>query len=110
MLEIGFQYRPWPPAKHSNFSLAAIVIRQCYNVDMSTEEFKIDGEQVLAKIKELLHEGNIRRISIKDENGKTLIEVPLTIGAVGVILAPALAAIGAIAALVAKCTIVVERK
>jgi hypothetical protein len=75
----------------------------------STEEFKVSGDAVVAKIKELLHEGNIRRIIMKNEEGQTLIEVPLTIGVVGVILLPVWAAIGAIAALAAKLTIVVEK-
>ncbi len=75
-----------------------------------TEEFKVSGEQLVAKIKELLHEGNIRRLIIKDKEGRTLIEVPLTIGVVGVILVPVWAAIGAIAALVVEATIVVEKK
>lgn len=77
---------------------------------MSTEEFNIDGEQLLSKVKELLHEGNIRRITIKNEAGETLIEIPLTLGALGIVLLPTLAAIGAIAALVTKCSIVVEKK
>lgn len=74
-----------------------------------TEEFRVDGEQLVAKLKELLHEGNIRRIIIKDKDGRTLIEVPLTIGVVGVLLLPVWAAIGAIAALVTEATIVVEK-
>jgi competence protein ComGC len=74
-----------------------------------TEEFQIDGDQLVAKIKELLHEGNIRRITIKDDKGQTLIEIPLTIGVVGVVLLPVVAAVGAIAVLVAKCTIVLEK-
>ena len=78
-------------------------------MDMATEEFKVDGAQLLAKVKEILHEGNIRRISIRDSDGKTLIEIPLTIGAVGVVLLPVFAAVGALAALVARCTIVVEK-
>jgi hypothetical protein len=77
---------------------------------MSQEEFKISGEQVVAKIKEIIKEGNARRIIIKSEKGETMLEVPLTIGAVGVLLAPVLAAVGALAALVTKCTIVVEKK
>lgn len=77
---------------------------------MSTEEFKVDGEGVLKKIKEIIKEGNARRIIIKSEEGKTIVEVPLTVGAVGAIIAPALAAVGAIAALVTKCTIVVEKR
>lgn len=75
-----------------------------------TEEFRVNGEQLVAKIKEILREGNIRRLIIKDKNGRTLIEVPLTIGVVGVILVPVWAAIGAIAALVAEATVVVEKK
>jgi competence protein ComGC len=74
-----------------------------------TEEFQIDGDQLVAKIKELLHEGNIRRITIKDDKGQTLIEIPMTIGVVGVVLLPVVAAVGAIAVLVAKCTIVLEK-
>ena len=77
--------------------------------DNGTEEFKVNGEQLVAKIKEILHEGNIRRLIIKDKEGRTLIEVPLTIGVVGAILVPVWAAIGAIAALVAEATIVVEK-
>ena len=77
---------------------------------MSTEEFKINGEELVAKIKQLIHEGNIRRIGIKNEKGETVMEIPLTWGAVGVVLVPTLAAVGAIAALMSKCTIVVEKK
>jgi hypothetical protein len=74
-----------------------------------TEEFKVSGDAVVAKIKELLHEGNIRRIIIKNEEGQTLIEIPLTLGVVGAVLLPVWAAIGAIAALAANLTIVVEK-
>jgi hypothetical protein len=73
------------------------------------EEFKVDGDKLIAKIKEILHQGNVRRIIIKDEKGETMIEVPLTIGVVGAILLPVWAALGAIAALAAKFTIVVEK-
>ena len=77
------------------------------------EEFVVSGESVITKIKELLHEGNVRRVSLQTEDGKALIEVPLTIGMAGAaaaaILAPVWAAIGAIAALVVKLRIVVER-
>jgi len=76
---------------------------------VKSEEFKVDGEQLVAKIKEIVHEGNIRRITIKNEKGEVLIEIPLTIGVVGVILLPVWAAIGAIAALAAHLTIVVEK-
>lgn len=75
-----------------------------------TEEFKINGEDLLAKVKQLINEGNVRRIIIKNKEGKTLVELPLTIGIVGAVLAPMLAAVGAIAALVTECTIVVERE
>ena len=74
-----------------------------------TEEFTVSGDAVVSKIKELLHEGNIRRISIKNEEGKTLIEIPLTLGVIGSVLLPVWAAIGAIAALAARLTITVER-
>ena len=78
--------------------------------DFRTEEFKVNGEQLLAKIKQLVHEGNIRRIIIKDKDGKVLIEFPLTLGVVGLVLAPTLAAVGAIAALVTEATIVLEKE
>ena len=78
--------------------------------NIKKEEFKVSGEEVVKKIKELVREGNIRRIIIKNEEGKTLIEVPLTIGVVGIALLPIWAAIGAVAALVANCTIVVEKR
>ena len=74
-----------------------------------TEEYQVSGEGLLAKCKELVHEGSIRRITIKNEEGKTLIEIPLMLGVVGAVLLPVWAAIGAMAALVVDCTIVVER-
>lgn len=74
------------------------------------ETFHVRGEKLLEKVKELIKEGNIRRIIIKDKSGKTLVEIPLTIGLVGAVLAPVLAAIGAIAALVTECSITVERE
>ncbi len=77
---------------------------------MPTQEFKVNGEEIIAKVKALIHEGNIRRIIIKNEKGETVIEVPLTIGVIGAVLAPALAAVGAAAALLTTCTIVVEKK
>ncbi len=73
------------------------------------EEFKVDGDRLIAKIKEILHEGNIRRIIVKNEKHETLIEIPLTIGVVGALLIPVWAALGAIAALAANFTIVVEK-
>jgi repressor of nif and glnA expression len=77
---------------------------------MSTQEFNVNGEQLIEKVKAIIHEGNIRRIIIKNEEGRTIVEFPMTLGVVGVVLAPGLAALGAIAALVTKCTIVVEKE
>ena len=74
------------------------------------EEFRITGEEFLAKDKELIHEGNIRRVMIRNEEGTTLVEIPLTVGLVGVALVPVWAAVGAIAALATDCSIVVERR
>ena len=74
------------------------------------EEFKVKGEQVLAKVKELIQEGNVRKIAIKGKDGNVIVEFPLTFGVIGAVLAPVLAAVGAIAALVTECTISVERK
>jgi hypothetical protein len=73
------------------------------------EEIKVKGKDLVDKIKNLVHEGNVRRIILKDEHGNTYLEIPLNIAAVGVLAAPLLAALGAIAALVANCTLVVER-
>jgi repressor of nif and glnA expression len=73
------------------------------------EEFKVKGQDLVDKVKSILHEGNVRRIILKDEKGHTFLEIPLTIAAVGVVAAPLLAGIGAIAALVSNFTVVVER-
>jgi hypothetical protein len=73
------------------------------------EEFRVTGGEILDKIKEILHEGNVRRIILKDEKGKTFLEIPLTVGVVGAIVAPVLAAVGAVAALASNLTIVVEK-
>jgi hypothetical protein len=80
------------------------------NDNFRKEEFKVNGEEVLKKVKELVKEGNVRRIIIKNENGETLIEVPLTFAVVGAVLLPIFAAIGALAAVVTKCTIIVEKR
>ena len=74
-----------------------------------TEEFRVEGEKLIAKIKELIHEGNIRRVIIKDKDGKILMEIPVTFGVVGVLIAPQLAALGAVAALLTEATLVVEK-
>ncbi len=76
----------------------------------TTEEFRVSGDELLSKVKELIHAGNIRKIVIKDKEGKELFSFPVTAGVVVAALVPVLAAIGAIAALVAECTIVVERE
>lgn len=73
------------------------------------ETFQVKGEQLLGKVKKLIQEGNVRRIIIKGKDGKTLVEFPLTVGLIGAVLAPMLAAVGAIAALVTECTITVQR-
>ena len=78
--------------------------------DTFQEEFKVTGDRVVSKVKELIREGNVRRIIIKNEDGRTLLEIPLTIGVVGTILLPVWAALGALAALVANLTIAVERR
>jgi hypothetical protein len=75
-----------------------------------TETFTIKGEELLRKVKELIKEGNVRQITITDIKGKILVVLPLTVGVVGAVIAPVLAAVGALAALVTECTISVERK
>jgi hypothetical protein len=75
-----------------------------------SEEFQFSGDTLLAKIKEIIREGNIRRVVIKNDDGRVLIDIPLTIGVVGTLLAPQLAAIGAIAALVLKGSIIIEKE
>ena len=72
-------------------------------------EFRVGGDGLVSKLRELLHQGNIRRIIIKNDEGKVLIEIPLTVGVVGALLLPVWAAVGAIAALAADLTIVVEK-
>ena len=74
-----------------------------------SEEFRVNGEELIGRIKNLVNEGNIRRIIIKDKEGKTIFEIPLTFGILGALLAPQLAAIGAIAALLGEATVVVEK-
>jgi hypothetical protein len=75
-----------------------------------TEEFKVDGAEVKQKVKEIIDKGNARRIIIKNEQGKTILEIPLTVGVVGAVIAPILAAVGAVAAVVTSCTILVEKQ
>ena len=77
--------------------------------NVHTEEFSVNGDEILAKVKQLIREGNIRRVIIKDKTGRILVEFPLTIGVVGAALAPVLVAVGAVAALLSEATIVVEK-
>lgn len=74
------------------------------------EEYAVNGHELVKKIKDLIEEGNVRRIIIKNEQGETFIEIPLTLAVVGTALIPVWAAVGALAALISKCSIVVERK
>jgi hypothetical protein len=79
------------------------------NFRVTLEEFKVLGKELVDKVREIIHEGNVRRIIIRDEHGHTFIEIPLTVAAIGVVAAPILAAVGAIAAHLAHFTIIVER-
>ncbi len=74
------------------------------------ETFKINGEEVVKKVKELINEGNVRKITITDKKGREIASFPLTVGVVGAVIAPVLAAVGALAALIGECTIAVERE
>lgn len=84
------------------------------NEKVIVEEFKISGDALVAKIKDLIHQGNIRRIILKNENGHTLIEIPMTVGVIGgtmgAVLFPIVAAVGVIGAMVAHLTVVIERR
>jgi hypothetical protein len=80
-----------------------------HQFDHAFEQFKVHGKDLSAKIKELIHEGNVRRIIVKDEHGHTFMEIPLTVAAIGVVAAPIVAAVAAIAGMVANFTVVVER-
>ena len=77
---------------------------------VTKESIKIQGEKVLNKVKELVKEGNVRKISIHEKDGKELMSFPLSLGVVGAVFAPVLAAVGAMAALIGECTITVERE
>jgi hypothetical protein len=74
------------------------------------EEFRVKGDELLGRIRELIREGNVRRVTIKNSDGRTMLEIPLTIGVVGALIAPVAAAIGAVAALVTECTVTVTRE
>jgi hypothetical protein len=79
-------------------------------MEAKQEEFKVDGQKVKKKVEELLKEGNVRKITIKDKDGNVVLQLPLTLGVIGAVIAPFLAAVGAAAALLTECTISVERK
>ena len=79
-------------------------------IKISLEEIKVAGHELVERVKQLIHDGNVHRLIIKNDQGHTLIEVPVTVAVVGAALAPVLAAVSAIAALVTHCTIVVERR
>ncbi len=78
--------------------------------DIHTEEHHVSGEGLVARVKELIHEGNVRRVSIKNDEGRSIMEIPLTVGVVGAVLMPVFVALGAIAALAAHYTLVVEKE
>lgn len=73
------------------------------------ETIKVEGEKLLDKVKELIKEGNVRRVVIKNEAGESLIEIPMTFAAIGVLAAPVVAAVGAVAALLTNVTLEIER-
>ncbi len=77
---------------------------------VTREEYSVSGKNLVDRVQELLHEGNVTRVIVKDDKGKSLLEIPATIGVVGAVLAPWLVALGVIAALVTNCRIVVERR
>ena len=77
---------------------------------ITKETFKVQGEKVLNKVKELVKEGNVRKISIHEKDGRELMSFPLSLGVVGAVFAPVLAAVGALAALIGECSITVERE
>lgn len=77
---------------------------------ITKESIRVEGEKVLNKVKELVKEGNVRKITIHDKDGKELMSFPLSIGVVGAVFAPVLAAVGALAALIGECSITVERE
>jgi len=77
---------------------------------MTTSEFKVKGEELMQKIRELIEEGNVHRIIIKDDSGKVYLEIPVTLGVIGALIAPVLAAVGALAAWAADFTIEVIRR
>jgi Domain of unknown function (DUF4342) len=80
------------------------------NNQTNREYFRVSGDELLSKVKEIIKEGNATRIIIKNDDDETIMEFPVTVGAIGVVLAPVFAALGAVAALAMKCTIIVEKR
>lgn len=105
----GFQYRE-VVLENKLSNNATFMATKKSDKSSKREEFKVSGQMLLEKVKELIKEGNVRRIIIISEKGETMMEIPLTFAVVGTAFAPVLAAVGALAALIANCTIVVERK
>lgn|SRR5512135_2273183 len=79
-------------------------------VKVTREEYTVTGKNLVERVQQLLHEGNVTRVIVKDDKGKALLEIPATVGVVGAVLAPWLVALGVVAALVTNCRIVVERR
>ena len=77
---------------------------------ITSEEYNVDSDNLIERVKELLHEGNVTRIIVKNEKGEVLLEIPATVGVIGIVIIPWLAALGAIAAIATKCKIVVEKR
>ena len=93
------------------FDQAGEAVRRAFSrTEVRKDEFEVSGSELVEKVNALIREGNIRRVIIRDQEGRTLMEFPLTVGVIGVVLAPILAALGAIATLAMKYTIIVERK
>lgn len=82
----------------------------CHGDKINVDEIKVKGEELLGKVKEIIKAGNVRKLTIKDKSGNVILAIPLTIGVIGAVLAPIIAAVGAVAAVVTECTISVERK
>ena len=94
-------------AKEANYcSICGTSVQE----EIKTEEFTVSSDDLVKTVKQLIHEGNVRRIIIKDEKGKILLDIPVTIGVIGTVLAPWLAALGVIGAIATNCTIVVEKR
>jgi hypothetical protein len=106
---LGLTHRITPPAPRGIARAREEIMPATAEGPVRTEQHKVDGPRLLAKVKEIIHEGNVRRIRIKNDQGHTLLEIPLTLGVVGAVLVPVFVAVGAIAALAADYTLEVEK-